>query len=105
MKSFFDELEAQLEVAATEQIATLDTLSQGHGNDRAPGTRGPGWLGTVARAIPVGVALLAALAIPVVAVTLLHHSQGPNSLHGPASPPPSSQGPVQLLPAHLTRTP
>jgi hypothetical protein len=104
MNSFFDDLEAQLEVAAMEQTTTLDPHSQGHGNDRVPGRRRRRWLGTAARALPVGIAVLTALVIAAVAVTLLRHSHGPNTVHRPASPPPGSQGPVQLLPTHVTRT-
>jgi hypothetical protein len=104
MNSFFDDLEAQLERAARAQIAAPDTVGGGRGSGRARETRGRRWVTTVARVVPVGVAVLAALAIAVLAVALLHHAHGANGVDSPASPPPNSQGPVQLLPTHPTRT-
>lgn len=104
MSSFFDDLEAQLEAAAHAQTPGHDTLGGGPGSDEARRKRRGRWVGKAARAVPAGIAVFAALAVAVVAVTLLHRSHGAGALHVLASPPPSSQGPVQLLPAHVTRT-
>jgi hypothetical protein len=104
MSSFFDDLEAQLAGAARAQTAVQDTLRRGRGRDRGRRARGRRWGATAARAVPVGLAVLTALAIAVLAVTLLHHARAGNAAHGPASPPPSSNGPIQLLPSNPNRT-
>jgi hypothetical protein len=101
MSSFFDDLEAQLAGAASAQTAVRDAQGPGGGRARRRRPRGRRRVATVARALPVGAALLSALAIGVLAVTLLHH--GPAGGAAPASPPPSS-GPIQLLPSHPGRT-
>ena len=104
MSSFFDDLESQLAGAARVQTAAQDTLTRGRGRDRGRRARGRRWGATAARAVPVGLAVLTALAIAVLALTLLHHVRAGNASHGPASPPPSSNGPVQLLPSNPNRT-
>jgi hypothetical protein len=57
----------------------------------------------VAGAVSVGLAVLTALVIGAVAVALLHHGREGDAGHGASSPPPSRNGPIQLLPTHPTR--
>jgi hypothetical protein len=104
MSSFFDDLEAQLAGAARAQTAVQDTARRGGGRDRGRRARGRTWGATAAQAVPVGLTVLATLAIAVLAVTLLHHVRAGNASHRPASPPPSSNGPIQLLPTNPNRT-
>jgi hypothetical protein len=104
VSSFFDDLEAQLAGAARAQTAVQHAQERGRGPRRRWRARGRGWVAAAGRAIPVGLAVLTALAIAVLAVALVHHRRAGDTAHVPASPPPSSNGPIQLLPANPSRT-
>lgn len=104
MSSFFDDLEAQLAGAARAQTAVQDASGRGRGRDRGRRARGRRWGAAAARVVPVGLTVLTAVAIAVLALTLLHHARAGNASDGPASPPPSSNGPIQLLPSNPNRT-
>jgi hypothetical protein len=100
MRSFFDDLEAQLGEAARAQTAALSARRRNRERDPRPPRR---WIAAAVRAVPVGLAVLTTLVVAVVALSLLHHGRGSNAAHGSASQPPSSNGPVQLLPTHPNR--
>ena len=70
MSPFFDDLEAQLLAAARAQTA----------GERAPvepqgGIDWRGWVAVVLRSVPIGLAVLCAVAIAVLAVVLVHHGR------------------------------
>ena len=95
MSSFFDDLEAQLAGAARAQSAVQKAEQRGRRRRRAPGR---GWVAATGRAVLVGLAVLTAVAIAVLAVVLVHHHRAGDAAQVPASAPPSSSGPIQLLP-------
>ena len=105
MSSFFTDLEAQLAGAARAQTAAHGADWRGRGRDRGRRARGAGGVRRTARVVPVSVTVLTAVAIAVLALTpaCTMRARG-NASHGSASPPPSSNGPIQLLPSNPNRT-
>jgi hypothetical protein len=95
MSPFFDDLEAQLLAAARAQTA----------GERAPvepqgGIDWRGWVAVVLRSVPIGLAVLCAVAIAVLAVVLVHHGRRGPVGRSSVNPPAGSSGPVPLLPPH-----
>jgi hypothetical protein len=104
MSSFFDDLETQLARAARAQTVVRNAAERARARDRRWHARARVGVATAARAVPVGVAMLTALAIAVAAVVLLHHGRAAGGARVPPSRPPSSNGPIQLLPSNPSQT-
>jgi hypothetical protein len=91
MSPFFDDLEAQLQTAARAQSPATNSRYRDGGRR---------WIGVALRAAPVGLAVLCALAIAVLAVVFVHHGRPGAVGRSATSSASSSSGPVQLLPLH-----
>ena len=92
MSSFFDELEAQLHAAARAQIAV----------NGSTGRRRRTWPRSVARRLPVLLAVGTSIAVAVIALVLLGHTHSNSPPSQPGATPPPASGPP--APLHLSRT-
>jgi hypothetical protein len=99
MSDYLDRLERELLAAGRRSRARAARSPRARQQPSGPASRRFG-IRAVLRSLPVALALLCSLAVVVLAVVLVHPSRRAPDGRSAGSPPPSSSGPVQLLPQH-----